>query len=182
MSAQSIPLQATLGRCRHGQALVTIESQPFNGLVIRPADLRELSQRLSALADMATRLPTGGKHWRPSKVCMGAMPDARPEPPNTEAREAVDLALRQTVAEDRRMHILQCLHQFSPLGFANEKILGKALNMTGHVCAEHVLRDDLIQLQDTLCVRVTKGTIWVVELLQRGRDVLRAQTAAGGGG
>ncbi len=182
MSAQSIPLQAMLGRCRDGQALVTLESQPFNGMEIRPSDLRELSQRLSALADMATRLPTGGKHWRPSKVCMGPTPEPRPELPNTGAPESVDLAFRKTVAEDRRMRILNCLLQHAPLGVANETVLEKALSATGHMCAEHVLRDDLIQLQDTLCVGVTKGTVWVVELLQRGRDVLRAQTAAGGGG
>lgn len=48
---------ATLTRCRHGQALVQLESSPFNGLEIRPADLRVMAQHLAAIADMANRLP-----------------------------------------------------------------------------------------------------------------------------
>lgn len=62
------PIQATLTRCRHGQALVVLNSQPFNGLEIRPGELRELAQRLAAIADMAARLPLGGKHWQPTVV------------------------------------------------------------------------------------------------------------------
>lgn len=63
-------IKATLTRCRHGQALVVLEGQPFNGLEIRPGALREMAQQLNALADMAARLPTGGKHWRPTQVQM----------------------------------------------------------------------------------------------------------------
>ncbi len=62
---------ATLTRCRHGQALVQLESTPFNGLEIRPADLRVMAQHLVAIADMANRLPLGGKHWKPSRVEIG---------------------------------------------------------------------------------------------------------------
>lgn len=62
---------ATLTRCRHGQALVQLESTPFNGLEIRPADLRLMAQHLIAIADMANRLPMGGKHWKPSRVEIG---------------------------------------------------------------------------------------------------------------
>lgn len=62
---------ATLTRCGQGQPLVVLESSPFNGLEIRPGDLRALAQRLSALAEMATKLPTGGKHFRPTKVQLG---------------------------------------------------------------------------------------------------------------
>lgn len=65
------PTTATLTRCRHGQPLVVLESAPFNGLEIRPGDLRALAQRLAALADMAAKLPTGGKHFRPTKVQLG---------------------------------------------------------------------------------------------------------------
>ncbi len=65
------PLQATITRCRDSQALVVLDSQPFNGLELRPSELRQLAQQLCALADMAARLPTGGKHWRATKVSMG---------------------------------------------------------------------------------------------------------------
>lgn len=61
-------LQATLTRCRHGNALVTLESSPFNGMEIRPADLRRLAQQLIAVADMAERLPMGGKRWKPTRI------------------------------------------------------------------------------------------------------------------
>lgn len=64
-------ITATLTRCRHGQALVQLESSPFNGLEIRPADLRRMAQQLAAIADMANRQPTGGKHWKPTKVVIG---------------------------------------------------------------------------------------------------------------
>lgn len=62
------PLHATLTRCRDSQPLVVLDSAPFNGMEIRPHDLRLLAQQLTALADMADRLPTGGKHYRPIKV------------------------------------------------------------------------------------------------------------------
>ena len=65
------PINATLTRCRHGQPLVVLDSEPFNGMEIRPNDLRRLAQHLTALADMAARLPTGGKHFRPTKVNFG---------------------------------------------------------------------------------------------------------------
>lgn len=67
MPAPSI-LQATLTRCRHGQPLVLLNSEPFNGLEIRPGELRELAQRLHSIADMAAHLPTGGKHFKPTTV------------------------------------------------------------------------------------------------------------------
>lgn len=61
-------IEAKITRCRHGQALVVLDSEPFNGLEIRPHDLIKLAQQLSSLGDMAKRLPMSGKHWRPSKV------------------------------------------------------------------------------------------------------------------
>jgi hypothetical protein len=65
-------LQATLTRCRHSNALVVIDSSPFNGMEIRPADLRRLAQQLIAIADMADHLPLGGKRWKPTRVEIGA--------------------------------------------------------------------------------------------------------------
>jgi len=62
------PIAATLTRCRHGQALVVLDSQPFNGAELRPGELRQMAQQLIAIADMAVSLPTGGKHWKPTKV------------------------------------------------------------------------------------------------------------------
>ena len=62
---------ATLTRRRHGAALVELTSQPFNGMQIRPSALREMAQRLTAIADMAAKLPTGGKHFKPTTVVVG---------------------------------------------------------------------------------------------------------------
>ena len=62
------PIAATLTRCRHGEALVVLDSQPFNGAELRPSELRQLARQLIAIADMAVSLPTGGKHWKPTKV------------------------------------------------------------------------------------------------------------------
>lgn len=64
-------INATLTRCRFGNALVQLESSPFNGMEIRPAELRRLAQQLIATADMADRLPLGGKHWMPTRVEIG---------------------------------------------------------------------------------------------------------------
>lgn len=61
-------ITATLTRCRHGQALVQLESSPFNGLEIRPAELRKLGEQLIALADTASCLPMDGRHWKPTKI------------------------------------------------------------------------------------------------------------------
>lgn len=62
---------ATLTRCRHGAALVVLTSEPFNGMEIRPSALREMAQRLTAIADMAAKLPMGGKHFKPTTVVVG---------------------------------------------------------------------------------------------------------------
>ena len=64
-------INATLTRCRHGNALVVLDSSPFNGWEIRPAELRRLAQHLSAIADAADHLPLGGKHWKPSHIEIG---------------------------------------------------------------------------------------------------------------
>ena len=79
------PISATLTRCRHGQPLVELTSEPFNGLEIRPKDLRHMAQQLLALTETATRLPTGGKHFAPTRVVLGEarqvpMPIATPAP------------------------------------------------------------------------------------------------------
>ena len=71
-------IQATLTRCRHGQALVVLNSHPFNGLELRPGELRALAQQLEAIAAMATQLPTGGKHWMASQVLLGSATEANP--------------------------------------------------------------------------------------------------------
>lgn len=63
-------IDATLTRDRHAHPLVVLDSAPFNGLEIRPADLRNMALQLSALADMAAKLPTGGKHWKPTRVAV----------------------------------------------------------------------------------------------------------------
>ncbi len=71
MTGQTI--QATLTRCCHGQALVILNGGPFNGVEIRPGQLRQLAQTLNAIASMAAQLPTGGKHWQPSQLQLGPL-------------------------------------------------------------------------------------------------------------
>jgi hypothetical protein len=66
----SYPINATLTRCRDAQPLVMLNSRPFNGMEVRPSELRQMAQQLIALADMAHKLPMGGKHWRPTQVQM----------------------------------------------------------------------------------------------------------------
>lgn len=79
------PLTATITRCAQGQALVELDSQPFNGLALRPAELRALAHQLAALAATACELPTGGKHWRAHKVSMGALPAMTAMPADNDA-------------------------------------------------------------------------------------------------
>ncbi len=61
-------ITALLTRCRHKNALVTLESSPFNGMDIRPADLRQMAQQLELIADAAERAPLDGKHWNPTRI------------------------------------------------------------------------------------------------------------------
>ena len=64
-------LTATLTRCRFKKPLVQLDSAPFNGMEIRPAELRYLAQQLTAIADEAERQPTG-KHWMARRIELGA--------------------------------------------------------------------------------------------------------------
>lgn len=64
-------VNATLTRCRDQKPLVTLDSEPFNGIEIRPADLLALAQQLTEIANLANILPTKGKHFSPTKVCLG---------------------------------------------------------------------------------------------------------------
>lgn len=66
------PLKAKLTRCRHSQALVVLESEPFNGLEIRPDELRALAQQLTTLAEMSDCMDTRSKYWRETRVSVDA--------------------------------------------------------------------------------------------------------------
>jgi len=68
------PIHASLTACRHRQPLVVLNSTPFNGMEIRPDDLRRMAQQLTKLADMADLLPTVGKYFRPLTVQMDDAP------------------------------------------------------------------------------------------------------------
>lgn len=72
------PIKATLTRCANHQALIVLDGL-FNGLEIRPADLREMAMHLNAVADMAARLPLGGKRWKPTLVEIGTPDRQAPE-------------------------------------------------------------------------------------------------------
>ncbi len=67
----TVPINATVTRCRNGQPLIVLDGGPFNGLEIRPQELRRLAQNLTALAEMAIRIPTTGKRFRPTRVVIG---------------------------------------------------------------------------------------------------------------
>lgn len=58
----------TFTRCRDGKPLMELGGQPFNGLEIRPADLRRLGETLVWLADLGEALPTDGRHWKATQV------------------------------------------------------------------------------------------------------------------
>lgn len=87
----SRPITAILTRCRHGQPLVQIDSQPFNGLEATPVELRALAQHLLTLADMATKTPTGGKHWTPTRVQIGTAKPAQHQAGNLTPAQAAAL-------------------------------------------------------------------------------------------
>ena len=74
-----VTIHATVTRCRHGQPLIVLDDSPFNGLEIRPHELRLLAQNLNALAEMAARLPTGGKRFRPTRVAIGEEINQQPQ-------------------------------------------------------------------------------------------------------
>ena len=67
----STPIAATITRDRHGQPLLTLNGGPFHDTELSPHGLRLLAQQLMALAEMAQRLPIGGKHYRPTTVHIG---------------------------------------------------------------------------------------------------------------
>lgn len=71
---RKLAVKARLTRCNHGQALIALESPPFNGLEFRPAQLRDLAHNLLTVADLATRIPLSGKHWQPREVTIGEVP------------------------------------------------------------------------------------------------------------
>jgi len=62
---------AILTRCRFKKPLVQIDSAPFNGMEIRPDELRYLAQQLIALADEAERKPSIGRGWMASRIELG---------------------------------------------------------------------------------------------------------------
>lgn len=64
----SITVKATLTRCRDQKPLVVLDSEPFNGMEIRPADLLTLAQQLIEVANWANAIQTKGKHFAPTKV------------------------------------------------------------------------------------------------------------------
>lgn len=60
---------ATITRDRNGQPLLVLDGTLFNGWEVSASDLRSVSLQLQALADLATRQPTG-KRWAPLRVTL----------------------------------------------------------------------------------------------------------------
>lgn len=67
------PIQATLTLCRHHQPLVVLDSEPFNGMELRPDDLLRLAQRFADLAEIANDMHAKGRLFRPVKVQMSGL-------------------------------------------------------------------------------------------------------------
>lgn len=103
-------IAATLTRCRHGQALVVLNDRPFSGLEVTPQDLRRMAQQLTAIADMASNLTLGGKHWAPTKVEMGNAPvsPVAPAPPvGSGNQDAAEIATRQNHIQSLCLEMLE---------------------------------------------------------------------------
>lgn len=66
-------ISATLTRCRNHLPLVVLDG-PFNGMEVRPKDLHRMAAQLSALAQMAERLPASGKHFIATRVTIDHTP------------------------------------------------------------------------------------------------------------
>jgi hypothetical protein len=64
-------LHATITRCRHDQPLVVLDGAPFNGMEVRPQELRLLAQSLHALAERAEQPPIRGTRFRPTRIAIG---------------------------------------------------------------------------------------------------------------
>lgn len=65
-------INATLTRCRDQKPLVVLDSSPFNGLEIRPADLLVIAQQLIEIAEMSAIHKTTEKTFLPIKVVLGS--------------------------------------------------------------------------------------------------------------
>lgn len=92
------PINATLTRCTGSLPLIVLDSRPFNGMEVRPAELQQMAQQLLALADMANKLPMGGKHWKPTKVQMGVANNPEKKTDATELKRQFDGALHDVFA------------------------------------------------------------------------------------
>lgn len=58
---------ALLTRCRNKRPLIVLESNPFNGLEIRPEDLHDLAKELITIANLAER-DCGQSNLKPVRV------------------------------------------------------------------------------------------------------------------
>lgn len=71
----SIPRQravkARISRDRHGQALITLVSAPFNDFEVSPGVLRQLGQHMITIAETAHRTPMG-KQFRGLTIEIGS--------------------------------------------------------------------------------------------------------------
>lgn len=64
-------VKATLTRCRDQKPLVVLNSEPFNGMEIRPCDLLALAQHLTEIAELSAAHKTDGKLFAPLNVVLG---------------------------------------------------------------------------------------------------------------
>lgn len=60
-------ITALLTCCRNKRPLVVLESSPFNGMEIRPEDLRDLANELVVIANLA-EVDVQKKNWKPVRV------------------------------------------------------------------------------------------------------------------
>jgi DNA-binding XRE family transcriptional regulator len=108
MSAMK-PIAATVTRDRHGAPLVVLEGQPFNGLEIYPAALREMASQLDALARLAASRPTGAKYGNTLHVELRTPPN-EPAKAGNEAVTSTQavMSIGQRLKEEReRLNLSQ---------------------------------------------------------------------------
>jgi hypothetical protein len=63
-------MQAKLTRCRHGRPLIVLDSEPFNGVELRPLELIALAERLQVLAHMAVEHTAHPRYVGDKRVSM----------------------------------------------------------------------------------------------------------------
>ena len=176
-------IAATLTRCRHGQALVVLNDRPFNGLEVTPQALRRMAQQLTAIADMASKLPLGGKHWAPTKVDMGHSPV-----PHVAPSPAVGGGCKTAAASaTRRTHIqhlcLEMLGDRRPGYMTSPVVLVNVQQYYPDAIHNELMRElDYLELKGLLTMTRRPASLHHIQLTAEGMDWVDARRLGLDGG